>query len=184
VIAQAKAAPAAPPTEVIDLAAIVAESRRQPMPPMPVVTAMHHALLAEARRCAEGRNETQPRRELIATALKEAQREQWFRDHAELALQDLRVEHSKLKSANDKLQEQLADARTARHGTLQILFEIVAWASVQLNCAPLAATVLERIRATRTPRPLLHAHDVASAPQPSRARNDFSFDMPAEPIGG
>jgi hypothetical protein len=172
VIAPAKPTPAPAPAAnaiVIDLAEVVRESRNQPMPPMPQVTAMHQALLAEARKCAEGRNEVQPRRELIATALKEAAREQWFRDHAELALQALRVEHSRLKAENEKLQVQLADARTARHGALQSLFEIVAWASTQLNCAPLASTVLERIRATRAPSPLSHAPHVALAPQVSRA---------------
>jgi hypothetical protein len=130
--------PAVPARVTLDLAALARVVEREPFPLYPPhpLSAMELQLLESARACAADDPAMHPRRELVAAALREAAREQYWRDRAELEAAQVR--------------EQVRALRTARSELLGIVFELVAWAAVQLNCAPSAKDVLTRLRAMGT----------------------------------
>lgn len=134
--------PAAPAVLHIDLAEVAAVAAAAPMPSAPrPLDALELALLEEARRCVQAAPGTlPPRRELVAVALREAERHQWWRDQAEARAQE--VAHALSVAV-----EQAEDVRRQRHETLQVLFEVVAYAAQQLGCPSNPREVLARIRA-------------------------------------
>ncbi len=130
----------------IDVAALVAATSEaksaRPMP-YPEQDAMELQLLAAARLCADGGVQL-PRRELVAVALREAARQEWWRDQAEAEAAALRRE---LVAAGQAHALQLQELRTQRVSLLGLLFEMVAWAATQLRCAATGDAVITAIRA-------------------------------------
>jgi hypothetical protein len=139
------AEPAAPTILHVDVAECVRDletpSRATPMP-HPERDAMELQLLAAAKDCAAGGTQL-PRRELVAVALREAERQQWWRDQAEAEKEALRQQLDLTQAHAAKLQE----LRTQQRQLLGLFFEIVAWAAHQLGCEPSGKAVLKAIRA-------------------------------------
>jgi hypothetical protein len=125
--------PSAPDTLHIDIAAALAQAASAaPLGPMPhPETAMELHLLQSARECGAGLAQL-PRRELVAVALREAERQQWWRDQAEAEVV--------------RLQREVAQLRDQRHKLLALHFELVAWASHQIGCLSSSEAVLAKIR--------------------------------------
>lgn len=136
--------PSAPDTLHIDVAAALAQITPHPLGPMPhPEDAMELQLLQAARECAAGKAQL-PRRELVDVALREAERQQWWRDLAEAEQERLRLELAKVKAGHA---EDLAHHHEQRRRLLSLHFELIAWAATQLNCEASSSTVLAKIRA-------------------------------------
>ncbi|MBX3173246.1 MAG: hypothetical protein KF709_02485 [Gemmatimonadaceae bacterium] len=137
----------APSVLHIDLAQLALEadrSARAVMPPMPhPEDAMERQLLDSAKDCAAG-NVIPPRRELIAAALREAERQQWWRDVAEAEkaalLEKVEAKERAFATSDHEL-------RTQRQRLIGVISELIGWASGVLGCAPEADEVLKRVRA-------------------------------------
>lgn len=141
-VAPAATEPAAPAVLHIDLADVAAAAATAPAPSAPrPLDALELALLEEARRCVAAAPGTlPPRRELVAVALREAERHQWWRDQAEARAQEL-------AHALSVEVAQAEEVRRQRHETLQVFFEVVAYVAPQLGCDANPRDVLARIRA-------------------------------------
>lgn len=129
----------------IDVAAAVDEAARVTPPSAsrpPALTEVEHLMLAQARRCAAGEPAVPPRRELVAVALKEAAREQWWRDHAEAEAEARRVRIAELERQLQVLQSQ-------RDRLVLVTADLVQFAARALDCLPVTAVVMERVRAER-----------------------------------
>lgn len=118
--------PQAPGILHIDVAALAKDVRPALLPKPPARSALDEQLLEEARKCAGGDKDMPPRRELVAAALREIERQQWWRDRAEETEQAL---------------------RQTRHDQLGIQFELVADAARTYRCDPSTLVVLGAIRA-------------------------------------
>lgn len=127
----------------------------QPMP-HPETDPMELQLLQAAKDCAAGGAQL-PRRELVAVALREAERQQWWRDHAEAEAVALKRELATLESAHAG---QVQELRQQRRDLMQLLFELIAWASHVLGCEPSGRAVIGAIRAKGSG---LLSHDVEGA---------------------
>lgn len=126
--------PAAPAILHIDLAALAATLPPAAVrAPAPKLDAMELELLRMAERCAGGDLSMPPRRELIGAALREAERERWWRDEAE--------------AEGVRLRAQVAELRLQRRDLLSLVDELLGWASGVLGCMPAGREVLQRIRA-------------------------------------
>lgn len=151
------AEPGAPTILHVDAAEIVAEigdtHAARPMP-HPERDAMELQLLAAATDCAAGGQQL-PRRELVAVAVREIERQQWWRDQAEAEAAALKRELATLESAHAL---QLQELRQQRRGLTQLLFEMIAWASHVLGCEPSGRDVIAAIRAKGSGY-LRHEHD-------------------------
>ena len=81
-------------TARVDVAAVVQMVVRESVQsePAPKLDAMELELLRQAERCATGDAQMPPRRELVAAALREVERERWWRDYAEAEVVQLRQE--------------------------------------------------------------------------------------------
>lgn len=133
--------PKAAPSATIDIAAIARQVSPEPLPARaPALTPLELQLLDAAEQCARGDAAMPPRRELVGAALREAERERWWRDVAEAESEARR--HTILR-----LERELSDVRAARRDLLNLLFEIVGWAAGVLGCKPAAREVFPRIRA-------------------------------------
>lgn len=113
--------------------------------PPPPYTAMEHALLEEARKCAAapiGDASLPPRREHIAVALREVRREQCLRDAAEARELTLIAEIRRATATVSALRE-------TRQGLFAIQHELIAALAERIGCEPSAKAVLARIRAER-----------------------------------
>jgi hypothetical protein len=136
------AEPASPTILHVDVAECVRDleptSPATPMP-HPERDAMELQLLTAAKDCAAGGAQL-PRRELVAVALREAARQEWWRDQAE-------AEKEALRRQLDLTQAQAVKLRTQQRQLLGLFFEIVAWAAHQLGCEPSGKAVLAAIRA-------------------------------------
>lgn len=104
--------------------------------------AMEHQLLQQAVKCAAGDKQQQPRRELVAVALREVRREQALRDRAEAAELELQRQVKHLTDA-------AKTARTTRRGLVVLNAELLAFAAEHFGCTMDSATVLAKIRAAR-----------------------------------
>lgn len=136
--------PASPTILHIDVAECTRAGLGPPATPMPHPErdAMELQLLAAAEDCAAGGSQV-PRRELVAVALREAARQQWWRDQAEAEKEALRRQLDLTEPHAAKVQE----LRTQQRQLLGLFFEIVAWAAHQLGCEPSGKAVLAAIRA-------------------------------------
>ncbi len=139
-------APAPLHIDVAETLMTIGEPRARAAMPHPE-TAMELQLLEAARDCAEGKGQL-PRRELVAVALREAERQQWWRDQAEAEKEALRRELAVLTRAHD---EYVQEMRQQRKHLMGLLFELITWASGQLKCRPSAEAVLAAIRGQVAP---------------------------------
>lgn len=128
---------AAPAILHIDLADYAARATVTPAPaacPFPE-DAMELTLLEAARACAAGDGNQQPRRELIAAALREAARQQWWRDQAE--------------AENVRLGRRLHELREGRRQLLRVAFELAGYITSRTGCGAGVSAVLAYVRAHR-----------------------------------
>lgn len=135
--------PQAPAILHIDLAEAAAAARAETTQPRPYPhpeDATELLLLEQATKCAAGDRTQDPRRELIAVALREVERQRYWRDEAEAREQQLLAAYRALEASNRALREQRSDA-------LALVFELTAFAATTLGCEPAAREVLARIRA-------------------------------------
>lgn len=130
-------------TATIDLAGIVAALPTHPERPQPAMTALDAALLAQAERSAKGDESQPPRRELIAAALREADREQWWRDVAEAEVVRLRAQLTQAHA-------QVRDLKQQRDRLIAVVSELTEWAARRLGCLPSTTDVLARVRGEST----------------------------------
>lgn len=140
------AEPAAPTIlhlDVGEISAAVGKAHVERPMPYPECDAMELQLLAAAKDCAAGGTQL-PRRELVAVAVREIARQEWWRDQAEAEAAALKRELATLESAHAL---QLQELRQQRRGLTQLLFEMIAWASHVLGCAPSGRDVIAAIRA-------------------------------------
>ncbi len=136
--------PSAPDTLTIDVAVALAQITPPPLGPMPhPEDAMELQLLQAAKDCAAGKEQL-PRRELVAVALREAERQQWWRDTAEA--EGVRLQRELDRLAADRARE-AAEHLEERRRLLSLHFELITWAAKQLGCDPSSTTVLATIRA-------------------------------------
>lgn len=142
------AEPAAPTVLHIDVAECTRAGTAVPAPPMPYPErdAMELQLLEAAKDCAANGAQL-PRRELVAVALREAARHEWWRDQAEAEAAALKLELAALAKAHATHVEEL---RHQRKQAFSVLFEIIAWAAHQLGCEPSGKAVLAAIRSRGT----------------------------------
>lgn len=87
-------------TARLDVAAVVKSVAREIFRPEPApkLDAMELELLRQAERCANGESDMPPRRELVAAALREVERERWWRDYAEAEVAILRERVAELEA--------------------------------------------------------------------------------------
>ena len=151
------AEPEAPMLFHVDVAEIVRDAAPRVLAtrmPHPEKDAMELQLLVAAQDCAAGGMQL-PRRELVAVALREVASQEWWRVQAEAEAAALKRELATLESAHAL---QVQDLRQQRRGLMQLLFEIVAWASPVLGCEPSGRDVIAAIRAKGSGS-LQHEHD-------------------------
>lgn len=135
--------PQAPAILHIDLAEAAEAARAETTQPRPYPhpeDATELLLLEQATKCAAGDRTQDPRRELIAVALREVERQRYWRDEAEAREQQLLAASRTLEESNRTLRGQRSDA-------LALVFELTAFAATTLGCEPSAREVLARIRA-------------------------------------
>lgn len=128
----------------IDVAGTLAQVAVEPLGPMPhPEDAMELQLLQAAKDCAAGKEQL-PRRELVAAALREVERQEWWRDLAESKVEELRAELETLK------RERAADLalhHEQRRKLLTLHFELVAFVAHHLDCLPSSGVVMAQVRA-------------------------------------
>jgi hypothetical protein len=139
------------PTVAIDVAAVARTATPAPLPavnPFLPTSALEYEALIAAREHLAGRCGLLGFRptEFLEVALREADRQMWWRDRAEAEVLELQGQITRLQAGHDKATATVQRLREERKGLLRVLFEIVAWAAVRLNCIGSADVVLERIR--------------------------------------